>query len=106
MKDGRSNRNRSDRGLEDKVNTLLHKFDIKREVFFGGKVNGVNCRRLMKYYVDIINDINETYIEISKGEVSDVEISKVTNKCKKLLKEMNDMMIFLLIKHEFIFKTQ
>ena len=27
LKDGRSNRNRPDRGLEDKVNTLLHKFD-------------------------------------------------------------------------------
>ena len=29
----RSDRNRADHGLEDKVNFLLHKFDIKREVF-------------------------------------------------------------------------
>ena len=46
LKDERSNRNRDDLGLEDKVNTLLHRFDIKREVFSGGKLNGVNCRRV------------------------------------------------------------
>ena len=34
LKDGWSNRNRPDRGLEVKANTLLHKFDITREVFF------------------------------------------------------------------------
>ena len=33
LKDGRSDRNRADHGLKDKVNTLLHNFDIKREVF-------------------------------------------------------------------------
>ena len=27
LKDGRSNSNRTDRGLEDIINTLLHKFD-------------------------------------------------------------------------------
>ena len=37
-------------------------------------LNGVNCRRLMKHHVDIINGINEIYIGMSKGEVSDVEI--------------------------------
>ena len=47
LKDGRSDRNRTDHDLEDKVNTLLHKFDMKREVFFVGKLNGVNCRRLI-----------------------------------------------------------
>ena len=30
----RCNRNKTDRELEDKINTLLHKFDIKREVFW------------------------------------------------------------------------
>ena len=28
LKDGRSNLNRPDRGLEDKINTLLHMFNI------------------------------------------------------------------------------
>ena len=79
MKYGRFNCNRADRGLEDKINTLLHKFDIKYEVFFCGKLNGVNCRRLMKHYVDIINGINEIFIEMSKGEVLDEDISTVTN---------------------------
>ena len=91
LKDRRSNRNRVDHRLEDKVNTLVHKFDITREVFFGGKLNGVNCRRLMKHHVDIINDINEIFIEMSKDEVPDVEISKVTNKYKNLLKVMDDV---------------
>ena len=67
LKDTRSNRNRAGHGLEDKVNLLLHKFDIKRKEFFGSILNGVNCRRLMKYHVDIINDINEIFIEMSKG---------------------------------------
>ena len=31
LKDGRFDRNRVDHGLEDKVNSLLHKFDIKCE---------------------------------------------------------------------------
>ena len=32
-KDGLSNRNRVDRRLEDKITTLLHKFNIKCEIF-------------------------------------------------------------------------
>ena len=32
LKDGRSDRNRADIGLENKVNSLLHKFDSKRGV--------------------------------------------------------------------------
>ena len=45
----------------------------------------------MKHHVDIINDINEIFIERNKGEVSDEEIRKVTNKYKYLLMEMGDM---------------
>ena len=56
---------------------------------FGGELNGVNCRRLMKHYVDIINDINEILIETSKCEVSDVDISKATNKYNNLLIEID-----------------
>ena len=80
LKDGCFDRNRADRGLEDKINTLLHKYDIKREVCFGCKLNGFDCRRLMKYHVDIINGIDEIFIKMSKDEVSDEEISRVTNK--------------------------
>ena len=32
LKSGHSGRNRADHGLEDKVNSLLHKFDIKPEI--------------------------------------------------------------------------
>ena len=85
LKDGRSYHNRADCGLENRINTLLHKFDIKRKVLFGGKLNGVNCRRLIKYHVDIINGINKIFIEMSKGEVPDKEISKVINTYKKII---------------------
>ena len=85
MKDGRPYRNRADHDLEDKVNICFHKFDIKHEVFFGGKLNGVNCRRLMKNHVDIINYINRIFIEMSKGVVSDLEITNNTDKYKKLI---------------------
>ena len=33
----------------------------------------------MKHHVDIINGINEIFIKTSRGEVSDEDISKVTN---------------------------
>ena len=33
LKEYRCNRNKTARGLEDKINTLLHNYDIKREVF-------------------------------------------------------------------------
>ena len=46
---------------------------------------------IVEEYVDIINGINETFIEISKGEVLDIEISEVTNKYNKLLKEKDDV---------------
>ena len=45
----------------------------------------------MKYQVDIINSINEICIETRKGGVSDEDISKVSNKYKKLLMEMDDV---------------
>ena len=48
LKDGCFDRNRADRGLEDKINTLLHKYDIKREVFFCGKLNGVKWSKINK----------------------------------------------------------
>ena len=33
LKECRCNRNKTDRGLEVKINTLLYKYDIKREFF-------------------------------------------------------------------------
>ena len=50
--------------------------------FFLGKLNGVNCRRLMKQHIDIINGINKIFIETSKGDVSNLEITNKTDKYK------------------------
>ena len=89
MKEYRCNRNKTDRGLEDKVNSLLHKFDIKHG-FFGGKLNGANCWRLMTHHIDIIDDIKDIFIETNEGIVSDEEICLVTNELKTLLIEMDE----------------
>ena len=78
----RCNRNKIDYGLHGKMNTLLHKYDIKREFLLGGKLNGINYRRLMKSCVDIIDGIRNIFIETSKDIVSDENICSVTNKYK------------------------
>ena len=38
--------------MEDRINDILHKLNIKREVWHGEKVNGGSCRRLMKNHVE------------------------------------------------------
>ena len=58
---------------------------------FLGKLNGVNCKRLMKYHIDIINGINKMFVEMSKGDVSDLDITNKTDKCKNLLKELDEV---------------
>ena len=45
----------------------------------------------MKHHVDIINGINKMFIEMSKGIVSDLEITKKIDKYKHLLIEMDDV---------------
>ena len=87
LKCGRSGRNRADHRLEDKVNSLLHKFDIKSEVFLG-KLNGVNCKILMKHHIDIINGINKIFIEMRKDDLSDSETTNKTDKYKNLLRKI------------------
>ena len=47
----------------------------------------------MKNYIDIINSINEIFIEMSKDVVSDIEIYMITNKYKNLLNEMDETYI-------------
>ena len=42
--------------------------------FFGGKLNAVNCRRLMKHPIDIIDGIKDIFIEMNKCIVSDEEV--------------------------------
>ena len=85
LKQCRCNRNKVDRGLKDNINILLHKFDIKCEVF-GGKLNGVKCRRLIKNHVDIIGEMRDIFVDMNKGIVSNECICLITNKYKTLLK--------------------
>lgn len=58
---------------------ILHMFDIKGEVGFGEKTDGVNCRRLMKIYEQMINRIRLKFIDMNKGIVSDDNIIIVIN---------------------------
>ena len=68
---------------------LLYIHDIKREVWFGGGINNVNCRRLLKHHNEIINRIRLIFIEISKGIISDGGINLITNKCRTLFREID-----------------
>ena len=62
LKDGRRKRNRAEFGLEEKICSLLQRYHIKREAWFGGaKLNGMNCRRLMDKNKDIINSISDIF---------------------------------------------
>ena len=54
---------------------------------FNGKLNEVNCRRLTKHYIDVIDGIRDMFIEMNKGIVSDEDIRLVTRKSKTLLKK-------------------
>ena len=51
-------------------------------MFSGGKLNRVNCWRLLKDNIHIIDDIRDIFIEMNKDISSDEEICLVTNKYK------------------------
>ena len=97
-------------GLEDKICSLLHTYNIKREAWFGGtKLNGVNCRRLMEKNEEIINSIRDIFIEKNKGTVSENTIDIYCNSHKQLLTEMDNAyrcMRTLIVTDELITKTK
>ena len=43
---------------------------------FGGKLNRVNCRRLIKHHIDIIDGIRDIFIEINKDKTFFNEINE------------------------------
>ena len=45
----------------------------------------------MKHQIHIINGINKILIEMSKGDVADLEITNERDKYKNLLKEMDEV---------------
>ena len=48
--------------------------------FFGDKLNGVNCRSLMKHHNNIIDDIRDIFITMNKDIVSNEGIRLVNKK--------------------------
>ena len=63
----------------------------------------------MKHHINIINGIDKMFIEMIKGEVSDLEITNKTDKYKNLLKEMDEVyrcVRILTINNTFIDKTR
>ena len=92
LKDGRRLRNRAKFSLEEKICSLLQIYHIKREAWFGGgKLNGVNCRRLMDKNEEIINSIRDLFIEMNKGTVSEDNINIYCNKHKQILIERDNV---------------
>ena len=63
--------------MDDRINDILKKFNIKRENWHDGIMNGVNCRRSMKYHVEIINKNKDIIIEMSKKVNSLEEIKNM-----------------------------
>ena len=49
----------------------------------------------MKHQIHIINGINKILIEMSKGDVADLEITNERDKYKNLLKEMDEVYRFV-----------
>ena len=45
----------------------------------------------MKHHIDIINGMDKIFIEMGKGDVSDLEITNKIVKYKNLLKEMDEV---------------
>ena len=86
----RCNRNKIDRGLVETISTLIHKYNIKCDLFFDGKLNWANCGRLMKHHIDIIDGSIYLCIEINKVILSDEKVCLVTNKYKTLLNETDE----------------
>ena len=76
LKDYRIKRNKTEYGPEDGINDINHKFNNKREAWHGGKINGVNCRRLLKSHLQIIKQINLMFIEMTEGIVSVEKLTK------------------------------
>ena len=58
--------------------------------YFGGKLNGFDCRRLLKHHIDIVNGIKHIFVKMNKGIVSDEEICLLTNKHKNVLNKMDE----------------
>ena len=93
--EGRKNRNKVEFGLEDRMCTLLQTYHIKREAWFGGaKLNGVNCRRLIDQNGVIINNIQDIFIEMNKGTVSE---ENITLYCDKYLKKLTKWIMYIVI---------
>ena len=110
LNDGRRIRDRTEFDVEDKICTLLQMYYIKREAWFGGgKLNGVNCRRLMDKSEEIINRIRDMFIEMNKGIVSDNNIDVYCKDHKQILTEMDNAyryMRTLTITNDLITKTK
>ena len=103
-------RSRAEFGLEEQICFLLQRYYIKRESWFGdAKLNGVNVKRFMDKYEEIINNVQDLFLEINKGEVSVENINNYCDKHKQFFTEMDNVyrcMRTLKVTDDLIFKTK
>ena len=57
-------------GIEVVINSIFHKYGIKREAYHGGQLNGVCVRRLMADSEDIIHEFFILLKGCSRGYIT------------------------------------
>ena len=55
--------------MEDRINNILHKLNIIREIWYGGTMTGFNCRWLLRNYCEILSKMKKIFIEMNKEVV-------------------------------------
>ena len=63
LKDYQRYRQCSEDGIEGSINSILHKYGIKREFYYGGQFNGVCVRHFMADSKYIIRDFLKVSVE-------------------------------------------
>ena len=62
LKEYRTKRSKAECDLEDRINITLLMYNKKRRVLYGGEINEINWRLLIKYYHEILNSIKDVFL--------------------------------------------
>ena len=74
LKENKTKINKSEYSLKDWINTMIHLFNIRRQVWYSEKMTAVSCSRLMKTHNKTFSEIEDEFIEMNKGVFNDEEI--------------------------------
>lgn len=89
LADFRKKRKCREGGVESAINAILHRYNIKREAYHGGDLNGVCVRRLMADCEEILEEIAKLLKAESKGHVLNEDIDKICKDHALLLRRID-----------------